>query len=75
MTRPNFLPKGLPACRANACRSGRDKCPTPDACRLPDEDGWNPLPRREALRVYLAIAGACAVPALILAGVRFGFFN
>jgi len=29
------------ACMADACRQGKDECPTPDACRLPadDDDG------------------------------------
>lgn len=25
-------------CKADACRQGRDKCATPDACRLASED-------------------------------------
>ena len=25
-----------PACTAGACRQGRDPCPTPDACRVPE---------------------------------------
>ena len=29
---------GLAMCRANACRSGRLPCPTPDACRQAAED-------------------------------------
>lgn len=29
---------GLAMCRADACRSGRDQCPTPEACRLEAED-------------------------------------
>ena len=29
-------------CTSNACRQGRDKCPTPEACRLPEDD-WSEL--------------------------------
>ena len=29
---------GLAACRANACKSGDLPCPSPEACRLADED-------------------------------------
>ena len=25
-------------CTSNACRQGRDKCPTPEACRIPEDD-------------------------------------
>ena len=25
------------ACRSNACASGHKECPTPDACRLPED--------------------------------------
>lgn len=28
-----------PACRTGACKGGRIACPTPDACRLPLDDG------------------------------------
>jgi hypothetical protein len=29
---------GHPACVTNRCASGRRQCPTPDACRLPEDD-------------------------------------
>lgn len=32
----------IPRCTSNACRQGRDACPTPEACRLPEAD-WEEL--------------------------------
>jgi hypothetical protein len=36
----------VPACRSDACRQGRDRCPTPDACRLPEQPGDIQIRRR-----------------------------
>lgn len=34
--------EAMPACKSDACCSGRKECPTPDACRLPlQEDEQN----------------------------------
>jgi len=40
---------GLAACRANACQSGDVPCPTPDACRLDDDDADSDFGALEAL--------------------------
>lgn len=58
----------LPACRSDACRSGRKACPTPDACRQPlpaDDEPWEPVTGAELRAVMFW-------PAVCLAGVIVG---
>lgn len=56
----------LAACKANACRSGRDPCQTPDACRIPaDDDGSNPDGGMEAL-AYVMIAAVFGAAVLVM---------
>jgi hypothetical protein len=55
-----------PACRSDACNSGRNACPTPAYCRVVDEGEWEPAPRAIAA-VFWARVGAF-IFVLVVAG-------
>lgn len=48
------------ACQSN-CKQGRDKCPTPDACQLPDADPHDWLTPGRFWVAYFIAAVACVV--------------
>lgn len=58
-------------CKADACRQGRDKCATPDACRLASEDSEfgaleGLVQGRRAIGAAWAIIAATAVAAYLI---------
>jgi hypothetical protein len=57
----------IPSCTADACRQGRDECPCPEACELPDNMVSDPLSPAEAL--LLIVAASLGLWALVAAGV------
>jgi len=58
------------ACRGDRCNQGRSKCPTPAACRLPDEEGEPGLsPSWEAVTLAELVALLPMWPLLLVAAV------
>lgn len=55
----------LSACTSDRCNQGREGCPTPDACRLPDPTDWRPFTAGESVKFWLAVLGAPAVVAVV----------
>jgi hypothetical protein len=77
-SRPRSRPHGLPIAPAEVdrLRAIAPIAPAPaEAATDIGADDWRPASPWETARFWLALLGCCAVPALILAGVRFGFFN
>ena len=61
-------------CTSNACRQGRDKCPTPDACRIPEED-WSELDGIfQDVGIALALVAVLAA-VVILTSEAYRFFG
>lgn len=64
MPQKTFEDTALRACRSDACNSGRGKCPTPDACRLPE--GECRALRRRAWRLFFGAFVASAIGCAVL---------
>ena len=72
------MPKTLPACRNDLCGQGTRKCPTPQACVVPEDDAapalvlllrrWRSL--TPAGRFWLGYFGGIGTFAAVLLGVH-----
>ena len=65
------IPRHRPllACSENRCRSGRDSCPCPEACELPE-----PETRGDGAGVML-VPAAVALFAIVCGALAAAFFN
>lgn len=76
--RPRQRPRGLAIAPAEVDRlravAPIEPAPAEAATDIGADD-WSPASPWETARFWLALLGCCAVPALVLAGVRFGFFH
>lgn len=50
------------------CNQGRLQCPVPQACRVVDEGGWEPMSRGEAARFWAVIVCCCCALCAAVAG-------